>query len=74
MKKLLIVLVFITIGLVVNSQTDRKKLMPVTTDSKTALNIYKEAKKYYDDVHLDKALETFKKALKQDPGFFMANY
>lgn len=74
MKRLLIAIILISTGLIVNSQPDRKKLMPVTTNSKTALNIYKEAKKYYDDVFLDKALETFKKALIQDPGFFMANY
>lgn len=74
MKRLLIAIILISAGLIVNSQSDKKKLMPVTTDSKTALNIYKEAKKYYDDVFLDKALETFKKALIQDPGFFMANY
>jgi tetratricopeptide (TPR) repeat protein len=74
MKRLLIAIILILTGLIVYSQPDRKKLMPVTTDSKTALNIYKEAKKYYDDVFLDKALETFKKALIQDPGFFMANY
>jgi tetratricopeptide (TPR) repeat protein len=30
--------------------------------------------KYFDEVKLDKALETFKQALDQDPDFFMANY
>jgi tetratricopeptide (TPR) repeat protein len=30
--------------------------------------------KYYDDVNLKEAIETFKKALTQDQDFFMANY
>ncbi len=44
--------------------------MPVTTNSKSALSIYNQAMKYFDDVNLDKALETFKKALDAGPGFF----
>jgi tetratricopeptide (TPR) repeat protein len=48
--------------------------MSVTTSSKPALSHYKQAMKFYNDVNLDKALETFKKALAQDKDFFMANY
>jgi tetratricopeptide (TPR) repeat protein len=48
--------------------------MPVTTNSKSALSLYNQAMKYYDDVKLKDALETFKKALNADPDFFMANY
>jgi tetratricopeptide (TPR) repeat protein len=55
-------------------QAAKEKLMPVTTNSKSALSFYNQAMKYFDEVALDKALETFDKALKQDPDFFMANY
>ena len=48
--------------------------MPVTTSSKSALSLYNQAMKYFDNVKLDKALETFKKALNEDNDFFMANY
>ena len=74
MKKLLIVIFLISAGLLVDAQTDIKKLMPVTTGSSSALKVYTEARKYYEDVALDRAIETFKRALSQDPGFFMANY
>lgn len=56
------------------SQPDKGKLMPVTTNSKSALSYYNQAVKYLDDVKLPEALENFKKALKQDPDFFMADY
>jgi len=48
--------------------------MPVTTNSKSALSYYNEAMKYYEDVKLKEALETFNKALSQDQDFFMVNY
>jgi tetratricopeptide (TPR) repeat protein len=73
MKKLFLFLILFSIGFMIYSQqTD--KLIPVTTNSKSALSYYNQAMKYFDDVKLDKALETFKKALSQDPDFFMANY
>lgn len=74
MKKSLFMLVLLLTGLLVYPQPSRGKLIPVTTNSRTALKFYSEAKKYFDDVRLDRALETFKKALDQDPDFFMANY
>ncbi len=61
-------------SITVYSQTAGVKLMPVTTNSKSALSAYNEAKKYLDAANFEKALETFKKALDQDPDFFMANY
>jgi tetratricopeptide (TPR) repeat protein len=48
--------------------------MPVTTNSKSALSYYNQAMKYYDDVKVKEALETFIKALDQDKDFFMVNY
>ena len=48
--------------------------MPVTTNSKSAFSYYNQAMKYFDDVYLNKAIETCKKALDQDPDFFMVNY
>ncbi len=67
-------MISISIGIMIYSQPAKVKLMPVTTNSKSALTIYNQAMKYFDEVKLDKALETFKKALDQDPDFFMVNY
>jgi tetratricopeptide (TPR) repeat protein len=72
MKKVLLLAVLFSIGTTIFSQN--KKMMPVTTDSKNGLSVYKEAMKYFDDVNLKLAIGTFKKALNQDPDFFMVNY
>jgi Tfp pilus assembly protein PilF len=56
------------------SQTDKGKLMPVTTNSKSALLYYDKAMKSFDEVRLPDALDNFRKALDEDPDFFMANY
>ena len=61
-------------GTLIFSQPAKDKFMSVTTNSKSALSLYSQAMKYYDDVNLKEALETFKKALDQDQDFFMANY
>ncbi len=74
MKKFFLLMTLLSIGILIYSQAAKEKLMPVTTNSKSALSLYYQAMKYFDDVSLDKALDTFKKALSQDPDFFMANY
>jgi tetratricopeptide (TPR) repeat protein len=74
MKKLLLSMMLLSVGILIYSQPAKGKLMPVTTNSTTALSLYNQAMKLFDDVKLDKALVTFKKALAQDPDFFMANY
>ena len=74
MKKLLQLMIMLLIGIPVFSQPEKGKLMPVTTNSNSALSYYNQAMKYFDDVNLNKAIESFKKALDQDPDFFMANY
>jgi len=56
------------------SQTGNGNSIPITTNSKSALNSYSQAMKSFDDVKVKDALEGFKKALNQDPDFFMANY
>jgi tetratricopeptide (TPR) repeat protein len=61
-------------GTLIFSQPAKDKFMSVTTNSKSALSLYNQAMKYFDDVFLNKAIETFKKALDQDPDFFMVNY
>jgi Tfp pilus assembly protein PilF len=61
-------------GTFIFSQPAKDKFMSVTTNSKSALSYYKKAIKYFDDVNLNKAIETCKQALDQDPDFFMANY
>ena len=74
MKKVLLLTLLFSIGITGFSQPQNKKMMPVTTDSKEVLSVYKEAMKYFDDVNLKVAIGGFKKALNRDPDFFMANY
>ncbi len=74
MKKLIFLITLLSLGLNAFSLQSKEKLMPVTTKSKQALSLYNQAMKYFDKVYLDKAIETFKKALEQDPDLFMANY
>ena len=73
MKRLLFVLVLVSVGLSAYPQS-RGKMMPVTTSSKKALSLYDQAVKYYDAVNIDKALGSFTDALREDPDLFMANY
>ncbi len=73
MKKLLLVLMLISAGNIMFSQTTGK-MMPVTTNSKNGLSVYDKAMKFYDDVNLKEAISTFRKALDEDPDFFMVNY
>jgi Tfp pilus assembly protein PilF len=74
MKKAFLLMVLFSIGTTIYSQPQNIKLMPITTVSKNGLSVYKEAMKYFDDVNLKIAVGTFKKALNQDPDFFMPNY
>jgi tetratricopeptide (TPR) repeat protein len=74
MKKLVLLFILLSPAMLTFSQPANGRQMPVTTSSNSALSLYNQAMKYFDDVNLNKALETFKKALKQDPDFFMADY
>lgn len=74
MKRMILLTMLLITGTLIFSQPAKEKFMSVTSNSKSALSIYNQAMKYYDDVKLNKAIETFKKALGQDPDFFMANY
>ena len=74
MKKIILLMTLLLIGIQVFSQSEKVKPMPVTTNSKSALSYYNQAMKYYDDVKVKEALETFIKALDQDKDFFMVNY
>jgi len=74
MKKLFLSIIMFLAVLPLFSQQEKGKLIPVTTNSKAALSYYNQAMKYFDEVKLQKALETFQKALGQDQDFFMVNY
>ncbi len=74
MKRMFLLTMLLLTGMLIFSQPAKDKYMPVTTNSKSALSFYNQAMKYFDDVNLNKAIETCKKALDQDPDFFMANY
>ncbi len=74
MKRIILLTMLLITGTLIYSQPATNKFMPITTSSKSALSLYYKAMKYYDDVNLNKALETFHEALAQDKDFFMANY
>jgi tetratricopeptide (TPR) repeat protein len=74
MKKLFLLMMVLSAGIVSYSQPAKEKLMSVTANSESALSLYNQAMKYFDEVSLDKALKTFKKALEEEPDFFMVNY
>ena len=74
MKKIVLLQILLLSVQLIYSQQSKENLIPVTANSKSSLSLYKQAKKYYDDVNLNKAIETFGLALKQDPDFFMVNY
>jgi Tfp pilus assembly protein PilF len=74
MKKLFLLIILLFTGMQIFSQPEKEKLIPVTTNSKSALSYYNQAMKYFDEVKLKDAIEAFNKALSQDQDFFMANY
>jgi Tfp pilus assembly protein PilF len=74
MKKLFLLVTLLSFGILTYSQPAKGKLIPVTTKSKSGLSLYNQGMKYFNDVHLDKAIEAFNEALKQDQDFFMVNY
>jgi len=74
MKKLLLLLLTVSVGYMSCSQTSGIKMMPVTTSSKSALKYYKDGMKYLTDVAVEKGLNQLGRALGEDSDFFMANY
>lgn len=74
MKKLSLLGILLLVVMPLFSQTGNGKMMPVTTNSKSALSYYNKAIKSFDDVKLPDALGNFNQALDEDPDFFMANY
>ncbi|MGC9341332.1 MAG: tetratricopeptide repeat protein [Bacteroidales bacterium] len=56
------------------SQKADQDTIPVTTSSEVALDLYNNAMSFMEDVYIDKANDALDQALKEDPGFFMANY
>jgi tetratricopeptide (TPR) repeat protein len=74
MKKLILLMISLSIWVQAFSQPEKRNFIPVTTNSKSALSYYKQAMKYFDEVKLKQALEAFKKSLDQDQDFFMTNY
>jgi len=74
MKKILFTVSILTFGLLLYAEKASGQLMPVTTGSALARKYYTEALKYFDEVRLQKGHDQLVKALKEDRGFFMANY
>jgi Tfp pilus assembly protein PilF len=74
MKNFIVLTILLSIGSIMYSQQSKEKMIPITTSSESALSLYRQGMKYLDDVNVNKAVETLKKAIKEDPDFFMANY
>ncbi len=74
MKNILFTVSLLSIGLLLYPQKASVTKMPVTTSSVLAREYYNEALKYFDDVNLSKGHDQLAKALREDNGFFMANY
>lgn len=74
MKKILFTFSLLSFGLFLYPQKASGPLMPVTTGSAKAREYFNEALKYFDDVSLRKGHDQLENALKEDRGFFMANY
>ncbi|MEN8230086.1 MAG: tetratricopeptide repeat protein [Bacteroidota bacterium] len=55
------------------TQTESMEVMPITTDSELALEFYETGVLAFDQVKLSLAWHNFEMAVKEDPGFFMAN-
>lgn len=52
----------------------KEEKIPVTTNSETALKFYKDAMIASDNIYLQEAQNLLKKAIKEDPDFFMAKF
>jgi tetratricopeptide (TPR) repeat protein len=53
-------------------KTKRTSTLPVTTASPKALDLYQKATIDYENLQLDRALETWRSAVKEDPKFALA--
>lgn len=76
MKKLICFAVLLVMGLSVSIPSQgqqKKKLIPITTQSEKALALYNEAMKAAYKVDFAKFLDLANQALKEDPGFFRVN-
>ena len=56
------------------TQVVKETTIPITSDSEASLDLYQQGMVAMEDVYLGKAQELFKKALSEDPDFFMAAY
>ncbi len=78
MKKQPVIVVLITVFFLIVFANCKQELkdenMPVTTISEVAMELYEKAIDATEQVELDKANMLFKKAIEEDPEFFMAYY
>lgn len=56
------------------AQEVQEKSIPITTDSETALELYREALVAANKVYVAKAMKLFEEALNEDPSFFQAAF
>lgn len=75
MKKLIFCTAMIALGLMSTSpsQGQKNKMIPVTTKSEKALELYNQAMAALGDLYISKFMDLANQALKEDPDFFMAN-
>ncbi len=74
MRRVFIVFLMMTCGVMIYGQTEKGSKIPLTSKSESAINLFYEAERAFLDVNFDKALELLKKAKEADPDFFMADF
>lgn len=74
MKNLVVFLFLIALGVISCNHTPQDGKMPITTKSETALELYKDALKSFEDFQLSQSLERLLSAKNNDPDFFMVNF
>jgi tetratricopeptide (TPR) repeat protein len=74
MRKMYMLFLVFTCGVLTYGQTAKNDMMPITTKSDAARKLFYEASRAYEDANVEKGSELLLKAKAVDPGFFMADY
>src|SRR5512138_2646874 len=74
MKKIFVAGCIVALCLQEVCQAQGDKMIPITSSSPKAVTLYNEAVNALQDVYVARFDELIKKAIKEDPDFFMANY
>jgi tetratricopeptide (TPR) repeat protein len=73
MKKICLVFLMIAWVTILYGQSAKNGKMPITTKSETALKLFSQAERAFQDLNLNECINILLKAKKEDPDFFMAD-